>query len=82
MQKEKLIQKKIRDGLAGITKIIGQVGLGIIIGTTLYFSQNVVVERELIGKQTVDSTLMPGERRAKDSNVVTRNINGVETQIC
>jgi phospho-N-acetylmuramoyl-pentapeptide-transferase len=37
----------------------------------------VVVERELIGKQTVDSTLMTGERRAKDSNIIVRNINGV-----
>ncbi|SFQ53196.1 phospho-N-acetylmuramoyl-pentapeptide-transferase [Parafilimonas terrae] len=73
----KSYSKKDSDGLAGISKIIGQVGLGIIIGTTLYFSNNVVVERELIGKQTVDSTLMLGERRANDSNIVERNINGV-----
>ena len=73
----KSYSKKDSDGLAGITKIIGQIGLGIIIGTTLYFSSNVVVERELMGKQTVDSTLMVGERRAKDSNIVIRNINGV-----
>ncbi|MFT4153943.1 phospho-N-acetylmuramoyl-pentapeptide-transferase [Parafilimonas sp.] len=71
-------KKKDSDGLAGVSKIIGQVGLGIIIGTTLYFSNNVVVERELIGRQTIDSTLMAGERRAKDSNIVVRNINGVK----
>ena len=70
--------KKDRDGLAGVSKIIGQIGLGIIIGVTLYFSNNVVVERELIGQQTVASTLLPGEKRAKDSNIVVRNINGVE----
>ena len=70
--------KKDRDGLAGLTKIIGQVGLGIIIGTTLYVSQNVVVERELISGQTLNQTLLPGEKRAKDSNIITRNINGVE----
>jgi phospho-N-acetylmuramoyl-pentapeptide-transferase len=70
--------KKDRDGLAGISKIVGQIGLGIIIGVTLYFSNNVVVERELIGQQTVASTLLPGEKRAKDSNIVVRNINGVE----
>ena len=73
----KFYSKKDRDGLAGVTKIIGQIGLGIIIGTTLYFSNNVVVERELIGRQTVNSTLMIGERRAKDSNIIVRNINGV-----
>src|SRR5215831_7535991 len=73
----KTYSKRDRDGLAGVSKIIGQIGLGIIIGATLYFNNNVVVERELIGKQTVDSTLMIGERRAKDSNIVIRNINGV-----
>ncbi|MBS1746737.1 MAG: phospho-N-acetylmuramoyl-pentapeptide-transferase [Bacteroidetes bacterium] len=72
-------KKKDSDGLAGVSKIIGQVGLGIIIGATLYFSNNVVVERELIGKQTAadSSFLMQGEKRAKDSNIIVRNINGV-----
>ncbi len=32
-------QKKDSDGLAGLSKIIGQVGLGIIIGVTLVFQQ-------------------------------------------
>ncbi len=73
-------KKKDSDGLAGVSKIIGQVGLGIIIGATLYFSNNVVVERELIGKQTVvdSSFLQKGEKRAKDSNIIVRNVNGVE----
>lgn len=70
--------KKDRDGLAGITKIIGQVGLGIIIGLTLYNNSNVVVERELTGEQTTRPTLAPGDRMARDSNIITRNINGVE----
>src|ERR1700752_460869 len=34
------------DGLAGKFKILGQVTLGIIVGATLYFNQNVVVMRE------------------------------------
>ncbi len=74
----KFYSKKDRDGLAGITKIIGQVGLGVIIGATLYSSQSVVVERELIGGQTVRSTLGYGERVARDSNIIIRNIDGVE----
>src|SRR4051812_19813899 len=74
----KFYSKKDRDGLAGITKIIGQVGLGIIIGTTLYFSNNVVVEREIIGSQTTKPVLLPGEKRAKGSNIIIRNINGTE----
>lgn len=35
--------KKNKEGLAGRFKIIGQVGLGLIVGLTLYFSDDVVV---------------------------------------
>jgi phospho-N-acetylmuramoyl-pentapeptide-transferase len=41
-------KKKDSDGLAGLSKIIGQIGLSAIIGFTLYFSNAVTVERELI----------------------------------
>ena len=41
-------KKKDSDGLAGTAKIIGQLGLGLIIGATLYFSNAVTVEREVI----------------------------------
>ena len=37
--------KKDSDGLAGVSKIIGQIGLGIIIGATLYFNSSVTVEK-------------------------------------
>lgn len=70
--------KKDSDGLAGVSKIIGQVGLGIIIGATLYFNSNVIAERELIGDITPQQTLGPAEKFAKDSSVITRKINGVE----
>ena len=70
-------KKKDSDGLAGITKIIGQVGLGIIIGVTLYFSNAVTVEREIYNDQP-RQFLQKGERLAKDSNIIIRNINGAE----
>ncbi len=69
-------KKKDSDGLAGITKIIGQVGLGIIIGTTLYFSNAVTVEREVF--TSPQAQLQRGERLAKDSNIIIRKINGIE----
>lgn len=80
-------KKKDSDGLAGISKIIGQVGLGIIIGVSLYFSNAVTVEREIVtapnSTQSAASyageiTLQKGERLAKDSNIIVRKINGVE----
>jgi phospho-N-acetylmuramoyl-pentapeptide-transferase len=42
-------KKADADGLAGKFKIAGQIGLGLIVGATLYFSKSVVVEREVIG---------------------------------
>jgi phospho-N-acetylmuramoyl-pentapeptide-transferase len=71
-------KKQNSDGLAGISKIIGQVGLGIIIGVTLYFSNAVTVEREIIANSTVASNLQKGERVAIGEDVVVRNVNGVE----
>ena len=76
-------KKKDSDGLAGISKIIGQVGLGIIIGVTLYFSNAVTVEREIVSGVDAatyagEITLQKGEHLAKDSNVIVRKINGVE----
>ncbi len=76
LQKGESYKKKDSDGLAGISKIIGQVGLGIIIGTTLYFSNAVTVEREIISTNTIQ--LQQGERLAKDTNVIVRKINGEE----
>jgi phospho-N-acetylmuramoyl-pentapeptide-transferase len=42
-------KKSDKDGLAGWSKIMGQVGLGIIIGATLMFNNNVKVYREYKG---------------------------------
>ncbi len=49
--------KKDKEGLAGRFKIVGQVGLGIIIGLTLYHNDNVVITREVQpGKQLTFSS--------------------------
>ena len=37
--------KKNKEGLAGRFKILGQVGLGIIVGVTMYYNQNVITSR-------------------------------------
>ena len=51
--------KKNKEGLAGKFKVMGQVGLGLIVGCTLYFNNDVVVSREVIGAKT----LAPYERQ-------------------
>ena len=70
-------KKKNSDGLAGISKIIGQVGLGIIIGVTLYFSNAVTVEREIVSTN-VSGSLAKGEKAVKGADIVVRKINGEE----
>lgn len=54
--------KKDKKGLSGKFKIIGQVGLGIIVGTVLYFNGNVVIKDEI----------PTGEVYKYDSNEVTK----------
>lgn len=41
--------RKNKDGLKGRFKILGQVGLGIIVGATLYFNENVTIKSEKTG---------------------------------
>ena len=76
-EKGESYKKKNSDGLAGISKVIGQVGLSIIIGVTLYFSNAVTVEREIISTN-VSASLAKGEKIAKGADIVIRTINGEE----
>jgi len=57
-QKGEQYKKTSQDGLAGWFKILGQVGLGIIVGATLYFNSEVKIWREYVGKvPTTDTTV-------------------------
>jgi phospho-N-acetylmuramoyl-pentapeptide-transferase len=57
-------KKSDADGLAGRFKIFGQIMLGIIIGSTLYFNQSVVVKREVITDNNgTQGALQRGEHR-------------------
>src|ERR1035437_3154264 len=39
--------KKDKKGLAGKFKVLGQIGLGILVGTTLYFNKDVVIKEKI-----------------------------------
>ena len=62
--------KKNKEGLAGKFKILGQVGLGIIIGATMYYNEHVVISREVTrgqeGAYSSAETVMPGRYVRKD----------------
>lgn len=44
--------KKNKEGLAGKFKVLGQIGLGIIVGVTMYYNNHVVISREIKGNDT------------------------------
>ena len=58
-------KKTDADGLAGKFKIFGQVILGIIIGSTLYFNPNVVVKREVFSGNLDSQVLRQREKVLK-----------------
>ena len=68
--------RKNKEGLAGWFKILGQVGLGIIVGTTMYYNQNVVVSREVVkGQPTLYNAtekIVSGPYERKDENGAVR----------
>jgi phospho-N-acetylmuramoyl-pentapeptide-transferase len=55
-EKGEKYKKGDKDGLAGWFKILGQVGLGIIVGATLYFSSHVTTWREFTGTPNPSDT--------------------------
>ncbi|HPH81023.1 MAG TPA: phospho-N-acetylmuramoyl-pentapeptide-transferase, partial [Flavobacteriales bacterium] len=54
--------KKNKEGLAGRFKIVGQVGVGLLVGALLYFHPDVTIRRQIVGAspvvQTVDGSGM------------------------
>jgi phospho-N-acetylmuramoyl-pentapeptide-transferase len=72
------------DGLAGKFKIFGQVMLGIVVGATLYFNQNVKIWREYVGSQNIRTASIDSlggidtviTRRTDAGNYKTAFING------
>lgn len=64
-QKGEQYKKTGKDGLAGWFKILGQVGLGITVGATLYFNSEVKIWREYVGTTPTN-----------DSTVLTKQVNG------
>ena len=59
--------KKNKDGLSGKFKVIGQVGLGLIVGVTMYFHPDITVKRKYadakeINRNNVEANFMTTEK--------------------
>lgn len=79
-QKGEQYKKSNKDGLAGWFKILGQVGLGVIVGATLYFNSEVKIWREYVGKvPPTDSTVFSKEVNGNTKYFVEANNSTVTT---
>ena len=62
------IFKKDKQGLKGIFKVIGQVGLGLIVGTVLYLSQDVTVRKDtLTSRVKIENNIKPADLEEKST---------------
>jgi phospho-N-acetylmuramoyl-pentapeptide-transferase len=72
--------KKDKKGLAGKFKIIGQVGLGLIVGLTLYFSDQVVV-REIETATELSTTRTNEIQGNEEANVDYKDVKSTKTTV-
>lgn len=68
------ITKKNKEGLSGKFKIVGQVGIGLVVGITLYYHSNVVVqERVALGEENKIVELQKTEKNVKVDTIRRKN---------
>jgi len=74
---------KNKEGLAGKFKVIGQIGLGLIVGLTLYLSDDVVIRETVFEKQNVTNQEIVEGVDIADNDVVkyTNDIKCTKTTI-
>jgi len=73
--------KKNKEGLAGKFKVVGQVGLGLIVGTTMYFHPNIVV-RETVQDDVKNTSPAPMVLRQKgETFYYTQDVKSTKTNM-
>jgi phospho-N-acetylmuramoyl-pentapeptide-transferase len=72
--------KKDKKGLAGRFKVIVQIGLGLIVGLTLYFSDQVVVREPATASEigTIQANEIEGN---EDANVLYKDVKSMRTTV-
>ena len=72
--------KKDKKGLAGKFKVVGQVGLGLIVGLTLYFSDQVVV-REPATETEINTIQLNEIEGNENENVRYKDVKSMKTTV-
>jgi phospho-N-acetylmuramoyl-pentapeptide-transferase len=70
--------KKNKEGLAGRFKIVGQVGVGLLVGSVLYFHPDVTIRREIVGSDNKIS--VPGYSDLEISLLSTKAVKYVDAK--
>jgi phospho-N-acetylmuramoyl-pentapeptide-transferase len=73
--------KKNKEGLAGKFKVIGQVGLAIIVGLTMFYHPNIVVRQTVDETKTVKSTVPMVQRQKGESYYYTQDVKSTKTNV-
>ena len=71
--------KKNKEGLAGKFKVIGQVGLAIIVGLTMFFNQNIIIRQEV--KLPVKNDFPVGFHLKGKHAVYTQDVKSTKTTL-
>lgn len=71
--------RKNKEGLAGRFKIVGQVGLGLIVGLTLYFSDAVVVRE--VSPATLASVEQVGVTQELENKIDYKDVKSTKTTV-
>ena len=72
--------RKNKEGLAGRFKIVGQVGLGVIIACTMYFHPDIVV-RETVANPAADATVEQHIQNGTGKTYYTEDVKSTKTNI-
>src|SRR5690606_35996276 len=72
--------RKNKEGLAGRFKIVGQVGLGVIIACTMYFHPDIVV-RETVANPTPGVSLQQRVQNGTGQTYYTKDVKSTKTNI-
>ena len=75
--------RKHKEGLKGRFKVIGQVGLGLIVGVTLYVSDDVVIREKAMLSEVgvVTSTVDEGCSEENSKTLLTKDVKSTRTTI-
>lgn len=73
--------RKNKEGLAGRFKVVGQVGIGLLVGAVLYFHPDVTIRREIVGQDQKTAIVAGSENATENVSAGTQKFVDVHVPI-